>query len=56
MATVTYLPYALDAQINRAAERINKERARKKWAAALVLLTGSIALTSVLCALWAAMH
>lgn len=53
MATVTYLPSALDAQINRAAHRINKERARKRWVATLVLLVGAIALTGVL---WVAMH
>lgn len=53
MATVTYLPSALDAQIDRAASRIQKERSRNKWVAALVLLAGAIALTGVL---WAAMH
>lgn len=53
MATVTYLPSALDAQINRAADRIQKERTRKQWIAALVLLTGTLALVGVL---WAAMH
>ena len=53
MATVTYLPSALDAQINRAADRINKQRARNRWLATLILLAGTFALTSVL---WIAMH
>lgn len=53
MATITYLPSALDAQINKAAERIKKERSRKRWVATLILLVGTIALTSVL---WVMMH
>lgn len=53
MATVTYLPSALDAQINRTLHRINKERTRKRWLAALMMVTGAICLVAIL---WAAAH
>ncbi len=53
MATVIYLPAALEVQIDKAAHRINQERARKRWAATLILLGGTAALLGIL---WAAMH
>ena len=53
MANVTYLPTALDAQINTTLHRINKERARNRWVAAIVALSGAVALLAIL---WAAAH
>jgi hypothetical protein len=47
MATVTYLPSALDAQINSAADRIKKEQARNRVRAALVLLASAAAMVFV---------
>lgn len=50
MATISYLPPGLEAHVARATDRINRERALKRFVVVASLVGGAIALVVATCA------